>query len=74
MEHGTPPNNSAESEPAKPMDHSNLAGMEPGKSPETKEKPVIKPGETFRYEFTLRQYGTHMYHSHHDEMSRWRSA
>jgi len=29
---------------------------------------VIKPGETFRYEFTLRQHGTYMYHSHHDEM------
>ena len=30
---------------------------------------IIKPGETFRYEFTLRQHGTHMYHSHHDEMT-----
>ena len=30
---------------------------------------AIKPGETFRYEFTLRQHGTHMYHSHHDEMT-----
>lgn len=30
---------------------------------------VIQPGETFRYEFTLRQHGTHMYHSHHDEMT-----
>ena len=29
----------------------------------------IQPGETFRYEFTLRQHGTHMYHSHHDEMT-----
>ncbi len=29
---------------------------------------AIEPGETFRYEFTLRQYGTFMYHSHHDEM------
>jgi manganese oxidase len=29
---------------------------------------MIRPGETFRYEFTLRQHGTHMYHSHHDEM------
>src|SRR5437867_9979930 len=29
----------------------------------------IKPGETFKYEFTLRQHGTHMYHSHHDEMT-----
>ena len=29
----------------------------------------IEPGETFRYEFTLRQHGTHMYHSHHDEMT-----
>lgn len=32
-------------------------------------QPVIKPGGTFKYEFTLRQYGTHMYHSHHDEMT-----
>ena len=30
---------------------------------------AIKPGETFKYEFTLRQHGTHMYHSHHDEMT-----
>lgn len=29
----------------------------------------IKPGETFRYEFTIRQAGTCMYHSHHDEMT-----
>jgi FtsP/CotA-like multicopper oxidase with cupredoxin domain len=32
-------------------------------------QPTIRPGETFRYEFTLRQHGTHMYHSHHDEMT-----
>jgi manganese oxidase len=30
---------------------------------------IIRPGETFRYEFTLRQHGTYMYHSHHDEMT-----
>jgi manganese oxidase len=30
---------------------------------------AIQPGETFRYEFTLRQHGTHMYHSHSDEMT-----
>ncbi len=29
---------------------------------------AIKPGETFKYEFTLHQHGTLMYHSHHDEM------
>lgn len=29
----------------------------------------IAPGETFKYEFTLRQHGTFMYHSHHDEMT-----
>jgi hypothetical protein len=29
----------------------------------------IPPGDTFRYEFTLRQHGTYMYHSHHDEMT-----
>jgi hypothetical protein len=28
----------------------------------------IPPGETFKYEFTLRQHGTQMYHSHGDEM------
>lgn len=30
---------------------------------------AIQPGETFKYEFTLRQHGTCMYHSHHDEMT-----
>jgi FtsP/CotA-like multicopper oxidase with cupredoxin domain len=30
---------------------------------------VIQPGETFRYEYTFRQHGTFMYHSHHDEMT-----
>ena len=30
---------------------------------------AIQPGETFLYEFTLRQHGTYMYHSHHDEMT-----
>jgi manganese oxidase len=30
---------------------------------------VIPPGETFVYEFPIRQHGTHMYHSHHDEMT-----
>ena len=29
---------------------------------------AIEPGETFKYEFTFRQSGTCMYHSHHDEM------
>ena len=29
----------------------------------------IQPGETFKYEFVLRQSGTVMYHSHHDEMT-----
>jgi FtsP/CotA-like multicopper oxidase with cupredoxin domain len=28
----------------------------------------IDVGETFKYEFTLRQHGTFMYHSHYDEM------
>ncbi len=28
----------------------------------------IEPGETFLYEFVLKQHGTFMYHSHHDEM------
>jgi manganese oxidase len=32
-------------------------------------QPTIQPGETFRYEFPLRQHGTYMYHSHHDEMT-----
>lgn len=30
---------------------------------------AIQPGETFKYEFTLWQHGTYMYHSHHDEMT-----
>ncbi len=30
---------------------------------------AIQPGETFLYEFTLRQAGMGMYHSHHDEMT-----
>jgi len=29
----------------------------------------IPPGETFKYEFTLRQSGTFMYHPHFDEMT-----
>jgi FtsP/CotA-like multicopper oxidase with cupredoxin domain len=32
------------------------------------QKPIAK-GETFKYEFTLRQHGTFMYHPHHDEMT-----
>jgi FtsP/CotA-like multicopper oxidase with cupredoxin domain len=31
-------------------------------------QPAIDPGQTFAYEFTLRQHGTHMYHPHADEM------
>src|SRR5579871_3040793 len=30
---------------------------------------AIRPGETFKYEFTLWQHGTFMYHAHHDEMT-----
>jgi FtsP/CotA-like multicopper oxidase with cupredoxin domain len=30
---------------------------------------AIGPGETFKYEWTFRQHGTFMYHSHHDEMT-----
>ncbi len=30
---------------------------------------AIRKGETFKYEFTLRQHGTFMYHAHHDEMT-----
>lgn len=30
---------------------------------------AIQPGETFMYEWTFRQSGTFMYHSHHDEMT-----
>lgn len=29
----------------------------------------IRTGETFMYEFALKQHGTFMYHSHHDEMT-----
>jgi FtsP/CotA-like multicopper oxidase with cupredoxin domain len=31
-------------------------------------QPHIQPGETYVYEFTLRQNGTYMYHPHADEM------
>lgn len=31
-------------------------------------QPHIEPGETYVYEFTLRQHGTFMYHPHSDEM------
>jgi len=30
---------------------------------------AILPGETFKYEFTVWQHGTFMYHAHHDEMT-----
>jgi len=29
----------------------------------------IQPGETYQYEFTVQQHGTHMYHPHADEMT-----
>ena len=32
-------------------------------------QPQIKPNETFAYEFTLKQHGSHMYHPHADEMT-----
>jgi len=32
-------------------------------------QPDIQPGETYAYEFTLRQHGTHMYHPHADELT-----
>lgn len=31
-------------------------------------QPLIKPGETFTYEFEARNPGSHMYHSHHNAM------
>jgi len=31
-------------------------------------QPHIQPGETYVYEFTLKQHGVHMYHPHFDEM------
>jgi manganese oxidase len=31
-------------------------------------QPQIAPGETYAYEFRLRQFGTHMYHPHADEV------
>ena len=31
--------------------------------------PVTLPGETFKYEYTVRQHGTFMYHSHHNTMT-----
>jgi len=32
-------------------------------------QPYIRAGETAKYEWTLRQYGSLMFHSHHDEMT-----
>ncbi len=32
-------------------------------------QPHIQPGETYKYEFTLKQNGTQMYHPHSDEMT-----
>ena len=32
-------------------------------------QPHIKPGETYKYEFVLKQNGTQMYHPHSDEMT-----
>lgn len=32
-------------------------------------QPKIEPGETYRYEFTLKNRGTFMYHPHFDEMT-----
>ena len=32
-------------------------------------QPAIPPGETFKYEWTIRQHGTFMYHSHYDPMT-----
>lgn len=32
-------------------------------------QPQIGPNETFAYEFTLRQHGSHMYHPHADEVT-----
>ncbi|WP_239414310.1 multicopper oxidase family protein [Estrella lausannensis] len=32
------------------------------------QKPIM-PGETYKYEFTLDQWGTYMYHPHYDEMT-----
>jgi FtsP/CotA-like multicopper oxidase with cupredoxin domain len=32
-------------------------------------QPYIKAGETAKYEWTVRQHGTFMFHSHHDEMT-----
>ena len=32
------------------------------------QKPIL-PGETYKYEFTLKQNGTFMYHPHYDEMT-----
>ncbi len=29
-------------------------------------QPVIAPGESYTYEFTAKNFGTHMYHSHHN--------
>jgi len=32
-------------------------------------QPYVRPGETVKYEWTIRQHGSFMYHAHHDEMT-----
>jgi FtsP/CotA-like multicopper oxidase with cupredoxin domain len=32
-------------------------------------QPYVRPGETAKYEWTVRQHGSLMFHSHHDEMT-----
>jgi len=32
-------------------------------------QPVVLPGETYTYEFDLINYGSHMYHSHHNSLA-----
>jgi len=31
-------------------------------------QPVIAPGETYTYEYTIPNYGSHMYHAHHNSL------
>lgn len=32
-------------------------------------QPVVLPGETYTYEFVIPNYGSHMYHSHHNSLA-----
>ena len=58
-------------QPSSRTDHDALAWRDPAQRHGRRggvTQPAIQPGETFVYEFELKQNGTQMYHPHSDEM------